>query len=84
MTIFSAAERAHLIEMRAISTDSQGREVLVGLTFEETDFYMNYLRDKSDSSMKQRYLKLYEKHESARLAVLIAEKELRIYNQTIQ
>ena len=33
------ALRPFLVEMRGLSTDSQGREVLVGLTFEETEEY---------------------------------------------
>ncbi len=37
---FTDSERAYLIEQRAISEDEQGHEVLVGLTFEETSFYI--------------------------------------------
>ena len=33
-------ERTSLGWMRAITQDPQGRAVLVGLTFEETDFYV--------------------------------------------
>ena len=40
MFTFADDERASLGWMRGITQDPQGRAVLVGLTFEETDFYV--------------------------------------------
>jgi hypothetical protein len=81
MSIFTDADRAYLAEMRSITTDSQGREVLVGLTWEETAFYMEYARQRINGTHRQddggRYFELHEKHEFARLSVLGAENELR-------
>ena len=77
------SERAHLREMRALSTDLQGREVLVGLSFEETVFYVAYGRDRVKGISRpddgEKYIELHDKHERARLSVLGAENELRIY-----
>jgi hypothetical protein len=39
MFTFTEDDRASLGWMRGIAQDPQGRAVLVGLTFEETDFY---------------------------------------------
>ena len=44
MFSFTDDERTFLIEMRALSTDTNGDEILVGLTLEETAFYMNHSR----------------------------------------
>jgi len=81
---FSDAERAFLTEMWAITKDDQGREFLVGLTIEETSIYMTlahkHLSDHLDHEDGQTYLKLHEKHESARLQVIGAEAYLRVEN----
>lgn len=88
MTTFTDAERAYLAEMRAITTDTQGREILVGLTAEETAFYMAYARDMRSAGRNsvdsERYLELHDKHEAARLGVLVAENQLRVDNPSIQ
>lgn len=82
MPIFTDADRAFLTEIRAITTNSEGLEVLVGLTFEETEFYMKFTNQGSSESFSnedtERYLELHEKHESARLGVLAGENQLRI------
>ena len=74
-------ERAYLVEMRALSTDSNGQEVFVGLTSEETAFYVAHnkraLVGGTDPDETDRYLELNEKHEAARLGVIFAEVELR-------
>jgi hypothetical protein len=36
--------RAYLVEMRALSTDSNGRDIYVGLTHEESERYHSALR----------------------------------------
>jgi len=41
---FTDEERAQFREMRDISTDAQGREVLVGLTHDETEEFMLHVR----------------------------------------
>ena len=70
MFSFTDDERAYLTEMRAITTDAIGNEVLVGLTLEETAFYMDHARQfvtgERDHRNADRYLELHEKHEAAR------------------
>jgi hypothetical protein len=83
---FSDSERVWHTEMRGISTDEQGREVLVGLTMEETVFYVTRTRNRgsgvrdSDPGNRARFLELGQKHERARLQVIGAEIELRREN----
>ena len=86
MSIFTDADRDVLNEMRALSTDSEGREILVGLTIEETVFYMEYVRNRMQGHSQNgaRYLELHEKHECARFAVLGAEHYVRTENPPIQ
>jgi hypothetical protein len=43
------SERPYLLEMRSLATDAEGREVLVGLNFEETAFYLAHVGDVSHS-----------------------------------
>ena len=38
-----AERQLFLKEMRAIGKNDEGKEVLVGLTVEETSFYLNYV-----------------------------------------
>jgi hypothetical protein len=70
--------------MRALNTDTSGNEVLVGLTLEETAFYMTYgrqfLTGNRDHSNEDKYMALHDKHEAARLGVLGAEIYLRSEN----
>jgi hypothetical protein len=77
--------RAHLTEMRAIATDQDGREVLVGLTFEETEWYFDYHAQRLSghhTTNRRRFLALYEKHEQARLQVIGAEFQKLTDNPT--
>ena len=84
MSVFTEKDRTFLTELRAITKDAQGREVLVGLTEQETAFYMEYsrrrLKGEGDPSGRDRYLELSEKHELARLSILGAEQQLRTEN----
>lgn len=84
MFAFTDTERAQLNEDRAITKNAQGQEVLVGLTEEETAFYMAHVRGfragVRDNDGKARYLELNQKHEHARFAVLGAEHVLRTEN----
>ena len=88
MSIFTDADRTYLNGMRALSTDSAGREVLVGLSFEESEFYMAYANQRmqghKDRPNSKRYLELSEKHERARLEVLGAETYIRNEKPPIQ
>ena len=83
MFTFTDDERASLGWMRGIAQDLQGRAVLVGLTFEETDFYITHRRKyltpgrDRDREHQRRYLELHRKHEIARLEVLGREIHLR-------
>lgn len=83
MSIFTDADRTYLTEMRSITTNSQGQEILVGLTPQETEFYMEYAKRRMDGTHRpddrdrDRYLELHDKHECARLSVLAAESQLR-------
>jgi len=78
------AERAYFDEMRCLTTDSEGREVLVGLTSEETNTYLalsgNLAAEASDPDGRNTYLALHDKHERARLEVLGAEHIVRTEN----
>jgi hypothetical protein len=90
MFTFTDDERASLGWMRGITQDPQGRAVLVGLTFEETDFYITYRRkfftpqrDRGHEHQR-RYLELHRKHEIARLEMVSTEIHLRNENSTRQ
>ena len=81
---FTESERAYLTEMQAIVTDEHGREVLVGLTYEETTAFMSHRRKfvmgPRDHDFREEFLKLHDKHEKARLRLLAMAVELRIRN----
>lgn len=83
---FTDEERAYLTEMRAIIIDTQGKEVLVGLSLEETAIYIEYGRNKIngqyDLANGDIYLELHDKHEKIRMAVINAEVDLRNENPT--
>ena len=83
MTTFTDADRIYLNEMRAITTNTKGEEVLVGLTLQQTEFYMEFSNRILTSNQRisdedrNRYLDLNEKHEKERLSILAAEIQLR-------
>lgn len=75
--------RAYLKEIRALSTDSEGNDLFVGLTAKESAWYHNYLResfsgtaDRAEQS-EQKYLALHDKHEEMRRTVLAGESLMR-------
>ncbi len=82
------SERAYMTEMRMLTVDTQGHETLVGLTLDEADFYILYSRARGsgtgshDDDARDRYLELHDKHERARIMVLMAENELRVDQPT--
>ena len=85
---FTDDERIFKLQMRGLAKDSEGREVLVGLTLEETAFFMNRSRKFAvgirEHETKKRWLELAAKHEAARFAVLASEHELEREKPTIQ
>jgi hypothetical protein len=78
---FTEHERQSLTMMRALAQDEQGREVLVGLTIEETEELMGHYRrfpkERVPDREKQRFRELHDKHEKARLEVIGSEAYLR-------
>jgi len=68
---FLESERAFHASLGGLSTDEQGREVLVGLTFDETLFYLGFLRafgrEKTrDTEVRDRHRSLRKRYEVAR------------------
>lgn len=74
----------YLIEMRGVTTDANGEQVLVGLNAAETAEYfrLNELRGAKEDAEHDRYEELHERHEAARRQVLIAENQLRVDKPT--
>ena len=72
MCEFTDAERQYLTETRSLTRDQAGREVLVGLTDEESAALMAHRRRFSagttlpDTAALGTWLELAEKHEHAR------------------
>lgn len=85
MLDLSDSERDHLTAMRALSYDSEGREIFVGLTNEETARYLqhrrNFISGQRDRDGRDEYLRLHDKHEQARFQVLGMEHALRSANR---
>jgi len=84
------AHRPYLEFMRMLARDDEGREVLVELTYGETEWYFAYLDDKfgtdegrtrktvaQESADRDRYLELHDRHERLRLEIVMAEVEAR-------
>jgi len=73
--VFTDDERTYLSDMEAITYDEHGQEVLVGLTREETEDYLELTRKLKNKSHDERgrYLELHDKHEMARLEALGAK-----------
>ena len=81
MFVFTDAEREIRSQDRAIVLNQAGREVLVGLTEEETAVYMDYMRryglnkrlwtrTHPNPAERETFLELHNRHETARLAPL--------------
>jgi hypothetical protein len=84
------AHRPYLEFMRMLGRDGGGREVLVGLTYEETEWYFAHLEDELGAnhrralntiaemnSGRDRYLELHDRHEAVRQQIVMAEIEAR-------
>jgi flagellar basal body rod protein FlgG len=89
----TTGEEEALTRDGALTTDSKGRLTLVGLTVEESIWYIEYKRqwlaERIDDTLhrksregRKRYLELYERHEFARLQVIGVEHEVRTENPT--
>ena len=73
------SERHYLRAMRALATDHDGNEHLVGLTVEETAFFMELSQctpggDFPSKAQIERYVGLQNRHEESRLAILDEER----------
>lgn len=80
MATFTDDERDCLVEMKSITTDANGREVLAGLTEEETEFYMECVRcgqRPGDPSARARYDDLEIRHQLARASIFAAQNRAR-------
>jgi hypothetical protein len=80
----SPPERAQLNATSALSTDTSGHEVLVGLTREESEWCLCYEKAQFDNEPRttaaddERYMALYDRHESHRLLQLDAVVQMRV------
>ncbi|MFA7281786.1 MAG: hypothetical protein WC100_17010 [Sterolibacterium sp.] len=85
--MFTFTDDERRIHSGDITTDAQGREILVGLTLEETAEFIedarNFLAGKRGSPrQEERYLELHEKHHRALIGVVVGENQLRIDKPT--
>lgn len=83
---FTDAERIYLTEMHSLATDTEGNEVLVGLTLEETAFLMEHRRKFAagdrDRENRARARELSDRHQVARLQVVGAIIEKTNFSPT--
>ena len=70
-------ERAAKRSFQALSVDSEGNEIYVGLNREESEWMLDYERENAPGRMrpperdeKKRNIELYKKHEMARLRAI--------------
>jgi hypothetical protein len=77
-------QRAAKQSFSSLSTDGEGNEILVGLTFEESGWFLDYQdrrlkprRDDRAHEDKLRYLELASRHDFARVQVLGAVYEAK-------
>ena len=86
----SDGERGYLQGMRALTIDVHGRECFVGLTFDESIWYVtDTKRRRGDVSPEEedqadaRFDELSDRHDAARMGILVAENEMRVDKPTI-
>lgn len=65
---------------RAFTANEEGERVLAGLTLAETNEYFEYVDHRNayaylSAELRDRYLALYDRHERARRAIVMAEVE---------
>jgi len=86
-------EESYFREMRALSTDAGGRLILVGLSVEESIWFVEYHRDdlafrtgqrngRHSPDERRKHQELYDRHEFNRMSVIGAEHVLRTENPT--
>lgn len=70
--MFDPTDRAFFAELQAIVIDDQGREVLAGLTYDETAEYLRLAHNMEHRSPDEdgRFKELHDKHEQTRLKML--------------
>lgn len=78
--------RPYLEWMRMLARDDEGREVLIGLNYDDSEWYFAFQNDRHTAHTKtlaeqraerDRYLELDDRHELARRRILTAENEAR-------
>ena len=85
MLNLSLGERTYLQRMLSLVTDKNGREVLVGLTRQESERYLALceLIKSPGHVANTEYIDLKEKHELARMQVIVAELYRHTKNPSI-
>jgi hypothetical protein len=82
----TSADLSHLDSATAFAADNQGRRVLVGLTYEETQEHIRYIMDRDSGAdtpgQVRRNRELHGKHEVAR-HLLIIDNGGRIASRTL-
>jgi hypothetical protein len=83
--LLSADDRAQLTALFALTIDVNGDEVLLGLTRDESEWYLRYEQaqfgDNPDTTIDaDRYLTLYDRHEAQRLLTVDAMVQMRAEN----
>lgn len=79
-------ERQAYASARALTVDPEGRETLIGLTFEESVWYVDYVRRRSARELRNlspdvrrqerdRAEALRMRHEQHRMQIIMAESE---------
>lgn len=82
----------YLHEMRAVAVDAHGNEHLIGLSVEETRWYIDHIASEGDGHPRdperveadmERYHELFDRHELARRQVLMAENERKVQKPSL-
>jgi hypothetical protein len=74
----SDAERRHLDENRGLTTDTDGNEIMRGLTAVESSELWTLRRDRAyNSRSRHRRMELNARHEAARMSAVMAEIDAR-------
>lgn len=84
-------QRASFSEQMALSTDARGHEIVVGLSREESEWFVVYnhrIGERgrheafADRAEHERYWQLYEQHDRERRQVVLAANELQVDRPT--
>jgi hypothetical protein len=72
------AERKHLRDNRGLMTDTDGNEIMRGLTAAESSELWTLRRDRAyDSKSRHRRMELNARHEAARMSAVMAESDAK-------